>query len=44
MALGSASRMSSTIQIQNVGKSFSVKTSRNGAEDAFVALENITSK
>ena len=34
--------MSSAIQIQNVGKSFSVKTSRKGADDAFVALENIT--
>src|ERR1700756_341114 len=38
---GSVSRMSSVIQIQNVGKSFSVKPSRKGAEDAFVALENI---
>ena len=34
--------MSSAIQIQNVGKSFSVKTSRKGADGAFVALENIT--
>jgi NitT/TauT family transport system ATP-binding protein len=34
--------MSSAIQIQNVGKSFSVKSSRKGAEDAFLALENIT--
>jgi NitT/TauT family transport system ATP-binding protein len=33
--------MSSAIQIQNVGKSFPVKTSRRGAEDGFVALENI---
>ena len=40
--LGSASRMSSAIQIQNVGKSFPVKTSRKGAENGFVALENIS--
>jgi NitT/TauT family transport system ATP-binding protein len=39
---GSASRMSSAIQIQNVGKSFPVKTSRKRAEDGFVALENIS--
>jgi NitT/TauT family transport system ATP-binding protein len=38
---GNASCMSSAIQIQNVGKSFSVKPSRKGGEDAFVALENI---
>ena len=34
--------MSSAIQIQNVGKSFPVKTSRKRAEDGFVALENIS--
>jgi NitT/TauT family transport system ATP-binding protein len=34
--------MSSAIQIQNVGKSFPVKTSRMRAEDGFIALENIT--
>src|SRR5580700_4941419 len=39
---GSASRMSSAIQIQNVGKSFPVKTSRKQAEGGFVALENIS--
>jgi NitT/TauT family transport system ATP-binding protein len=39
--LASPSRMSSAIQIQNVGKSFPVKTSRKRAEDGFVALENI---
>jgi NitT/TauT family transport system ATP-binding protein len=33
--------MSSTIQIQNVGKSFAVKPSRKGAADAFIALESI---
>jgi NitT/TauT family transport system ATP-binding protein len=33
--------MSSAIQIQNVSKSFPVKKSRKGAEDGFVALENI---
>jgi NitT/TauT family transport system ATP-binding protein len=38
---GSASRMSSAIQIQNVSKSFAVKSTRRRAEDAFVALENI---
>src|ERR1700722_12301035 len=40
--LASPSRMSSAIQIQNVGKSFPVKTSRKRAEDGFVALENIS--
>ena len=34
--------MSSAIQIQNVGKSFPVKTPRKRAEDGFVALENIS--
>ena len=34
--------MSSAIQIQNVGKSFPVKTSRKRAEDGFVAPENIS--
>jgi NitT/TauT family transport system ATP-binding protein len=33
--------MSSDIQIQNVGKTFAVKTSRKDADEAFVALENI---
>jgi NitT/TauT family transport system ATP-binding protein len=33
--------MSSEIQIQNVGKTFAVKTSRKGADEAFVAVENI---
>ena len=33
--------MSSAIQIQNVGKSFPVKTARNRAEAGFCALENI---
>jgi NitT/TauT family transport system ATP-binding protein len=33
--------MSSAIQIQNVGKSFPVKTARNRADAGFVALENI---
>jgi len=33
--------MSSEIQIRNVGKTFAVKTSRRGPEEAFVALENI---
>jgi hypothetical protein len=37
-----SSRMSSAIQIQNVGKSFAVKTSRKRAEGGFVALENIS--
>jgi ABC-type oligopeptide transport system ATPase subunit len=34
--------MSSAIQIQNVGKSFPVKTLRKRAEGGFVALENIS--
>jgi NitT/TauT family transport system ATP-binding protein len=38
---GSAFRMSSAIQIQNVSKSFTVKSTRRRAEDGFVALENI---
>ncbi len=33
--------MSSAIQIQNVRKTFPVKTTRKGAQDSFVALENI---
>jgi len=33
--------MSSAIQIQNVRNTFPVKTTRKGAQDSFVALENI---
>ena len=34
--------MSSAIQIQNVSKSFAVKTPRKGSAQDFVALENIS--